>query len=106
MNSLKSALALSAILWVSGCNTAEFCNAGFTAMTVQYTNEPAVDGCGWVLTVADTLYFRPEVLADEWKENGLEVWVDFTQGTDSFTCNRAPNVGPVITINEIVLRGE
>lgn len=79
----------------------ENCTPELTEAMIINSGVVAADGCDWVVRVADTLYYHPESLADEFKQNELPVTVKFELTGDTFHCGLAGTGLPVIKLLEI-----
>ena len=44
---------------------------------IYWLGEPAVDGCGWVVSF-DDINYSPDTLAESFKVDSLPVWIDYT----------------------------
>ena len=56
-----------------------------TAEGIMVYENPATDGCGWLIRINDKLY-RPVNLADEYKIENLKVSVDYQLLDSKYTC--------------------
>ncbi|MEP6466186.1 MAG: hypothetical protein ABJB05_07755 [Parafilimonas sp.] len=66
-----------------------------------YSGDVAVDGCDWMVVVDDTVYYHPDFLPQNLKENGTSVLVSFNKTKDSFYCGIAKSAFDIIHILSI-----
>lgn len=69
-------------------------------MIVTWNGEPEVDGCGWLLYEEDKP-FHPTNLPEEFREDQLQVTVQYTRVEPGFYCGRSRVPIPSIRISEI-----
>jgi len=83
---MKQIFILCCVLLLA-CNKDDVAGTKFSdKATVIDTGEVAVDGCGWVILSEDSTIYHPNNLPDAFKQNNLEVQVDYYKTHDSFTC--------------------
>ena len=102
-----SLIAVTAFLIVSACKsndaaaTASSCGSCEDAV-IRYFGDPALDGCGWVVEVASTIYM-PNNLTSEFHRDSLKVKLKYTI-LDRVNCGLVKDAYPAISIEEIHIR--
>jgi hypothetical protein len=99
--------ALTALLIISACKSndsavnASSCNSCEDAV-IRYFGDPALDGCGWVVDVASTIYM-PSNLAPQFHIDSLKVQLKYTV-KERVNCGMLKDAYPSISIEEIQKR--
>ncbi len=67
---------------------------------VVYTGAPEVDGCGWMISIKDSLY-HPVNLDESFKINDLAIRIQYIPDPEVFRCGRGGVIYPSIRITGI-----
>lgn len=70
-------------------------------MTVLWTGDRDADGCDWCLKDEDNIFYHPENLAEEFRQDNLFVRVRYSSRPDPFVCGIAGLELPVIHLESI-----
>lgn len=68
-------------LFIVGCKNPPIYQYGL----IRDSGEVAVDGCGWIIEI-NALPYSPTNLSDDFKQDSLEVEIDFEESGGSFQC--------------------
>ena len=71
---------------------------GFVNATIVDSGPVETDGCGWVVKLGDDKFYHPDQLADEFKQNNLNVKICYELSKDEFRCGIAALNMPVLQI--------
>lgn len=69
--------------------------------TIKDAGPVVTDGCGWLIVLKDSVYYHPDNLPDNFKQDDLHVEVNYTNVVDTFHCGIANSKIPVINIVSI-----
>jgi hypothetical protein len=100
---MKPALLIF-IIALAACSKEKSCEGCIPSQTgiyamVEYSGEPAVDGCDWNLISATGIY-HPDNLDIAFKQNELQVEIFFVPTGNFYTCGFGGKI-PVVHITSI-----
>ena len=88
------------VSWLSSCEEDQNVTLDFTEAVVGNLGDPALDGCGWVVTI-DQTDFKPSYLPQAYEQDGLEVLVQVEYLNSTTACGLNPDALREIRIVQI-----
>ena len=79
----------------------EACNSRFKDAVILFSGPVEGDGCDWVVKTGNNQFYHPDMLANEFRENELNVRICYELTNEEFRCGIAGSVMPVIHILKI-----
>ena len=77
--------------------TPDYAKLGYTAATVLNYE---VDGCQWIIEMADGKKYEPQNLQEDFRKDKMKVWVKYTEVKGAITICMAGNVIKISDIKE------
>jgi len=78
------------LLAIRNCGGGDFVSP-MIAASVVYTGAYEVDGCGYQIQAEnDKKIYKPANLSEQFRKDGLKIWVEFREDTSRFECGDLP----------------